>query len=51
MSKNSYALMIASEGLFKSQTAEKFKKKTDKQDLNYIMDNCPNLKDDKHLRK
>lgn len=50
-STNPYALMIASEGLFfRAQVAEKFKNKTNKQDLGYIINNCPSLKDDKNLR-
>lgn len=43
--------MIASEGLFfRAQAAEKFKNKTHKQDLGYIINNCPSLKDNRSLR-
>jgi hypothetical protein len=43
--------MIASEDLyFRAQIAKKFKYKTNKQDLGYIIDNCPSLKDDNNLR-
>jgi hypothetical protein len=51
-SSNNYALIIAAESdIFKSQAALEFKNKTAKQDINYIIEKCPQLKNDKNQRE
>jgi hypothetical protein len=50
-SKNQYALIIAAESLiFKNQAAQLFKTKTQKQDINYVLDNCRQIQQQKELR-